>query len=50
MLPSNAGDGGAEATWPWRGVEAESCWQQCCRVCLAMALSSPLGDGAAESC
>jgi hypothetical protein len=30
MLPSHAGDGAAEATWPRCDVEAESCWQQCC--------------------
>jgi hypothetical protein len=26
MLLSHAGDGTAEATWPWHDVEAESCW------------------------
>jgi hypothetical protein len=26
MLLSHAGDGAAEATWPRRDVEAESCW------------------------
>jgi hypothetical protein len=38
MLPSHAGDGAVGATWPRRGVNAKSCWQQCCRVMLAMAL------------
>jgi hypothetical protein len=38
MLPSHARDNAVEVTWPWRDVDAESCWQQCCRVMLSMAL------------
>jgi hypothetical protein len=38
MLPSHAGDGAAKASWPQRDVDAESCWQQCCRFMLAMTL------------
>jgi hypothetical protein len=43
MLPSHAGDGVAEATWPRRDVDVESCWRQCCRVMLATALPGRLG-------
>jgi hypothetical protein len=38
MLPSHAGDNTTEVTWPRCDIDAESCWQQCCRVVLAMAL------------
>jgi hypothetical protein len=38
MLPSHAGDDATEATWSWRDVEDESCWRQCYRVLLLLAL------------
>jgi hypothetical protein len=46
MLPSHAGDGVARVTWLQCDVDAESCWQQCFRVMLAMALLGRLGRGA----
>jgi hypothetical protein len=46
MLPTNAGDGATEATWLWHDVEAESCWQQCCRILLVTTLPGQLGHGA----
>jgi hypothetical protein len=54
MLLSPTGDGASEATlvmmvprrrWPWCDVDTESCWQQCCRVMLAMTLLRQLGHG-----
>jgi hypothetical protein len=30
VQPSLVGDSGAGMTWPWRDVDAESCWRQCC--------------------
>jgi hypothetical protein len=47
MLLSHDGDGAAKASWPWRVVDVESCWRQCCRVMLATVLPSHAGDGAA---
>jgi hypothetical protein len=55
-LPSHAGDGTTEMTWPWCVVALKSCWQWCCRgvlamlrcccrVMLAMALPRRLGHG-----
>jgi hypothetical protein len=38
MLPSHASDGTAGVPWPQRDVNTESCWQQYCRVMLAMTL------------
>jgi hypothetical protein len=38
MLPSHAGDGITEATWPRCDADAESCRRQSCQVMLAMAL------------
>jgi hypothetical protein len=38
MLLSHAGDDAVDTTWPRHDVDAESCWPQCCRVMLAMAL------------
>jgi hypothetical protein len=26
VLPSHAGDGVVEATWPWHDVDIELCW------------------------
>jgi hypothetical protein len=46
LLPSHAGDGAAEASWPRRDVDIESCWWHCCQVMLAMALPRRLGRGA----
>jgi hypothetical protein len=57
---SHAGDGTAEATWPWRDVDIESYWRRRCRVMLArvqprrhghgaMSMSSHAGDGVAEA-
>jgi hypothetical protein len=37
-LSSHAGDGAARTTWPLHDVDAESYWQQCYRVMLAMAV------------
>jgi hypothetical protein len=37
-LPSYAGDGVAEVTWPWHDVDAEPCWRRRCQVMLAMVL------------
>jgi hypothetical protein len=45
MLPSHAGGGAAEVTWPRRNVETESCWQQGSRVMLATVLSCTADDG-----
>jgi hypothetical protein len=50
MLTSHAGDGVVKVTWLWCTVDVESCWRQCCRVMLVMALPSPASDGAVESC
>jgi hypothetical protein len=58
MLPSHAGDGATEATWPRRDINAESCWlrryrgnlaaSRCRgRVMLATMLLSLASDGAA---
>jgi hypothetical protein len=30
VLPSQVGDGGAEVTWSWHDVDAESSWQWYC--------------------
>jgi hypothetical protein len=30
VLPSHVVDGIAEASWPWRDVDAESCSRRCC--------------------
>jgi hypothetical protein len=46
LLSSHVGNGVDEATWPRRDVGAESCWRQCCRVMMAMALPRRLGCGA----
>jgi hypothetical protein len=37
-MPSHAGGGAVEMTWPWRDVDAESCRRWHCRVMLVMAL------------
>jgi hypothetical protein len=37
LLPSHAGDGATEATWPWRDIIAEPCWRWHCQDELAMA-------------
>jgi hypothetical protein len=61
MLPSHAGDGTVEVTWPRRDVDVESCWRQCYQVMLAtmlprrlgrdtMLMPNHAGDNAAESC
>jgi hypothetical protein len=38
VVLNHASDGAAKATWPRRDVDAKSCWRQCYRVVLAMAL------------
>jgi hypothetical protein len=38
MLLSHSSNDAAEVTWPWRDVDAESCWRQCYRVMLTMVL------------
>jgi hypothetical protein len=38
VLPSHVANGVVEVTWPWRNVDAESCWQWCCQAMLVMAL------------
>jgi hypothetical protein len=43
MLSSHTGDGAAKETWLWRDVDVESCWRQCCRVMMVMALLMRLG-------
>jgi hypothetical protein len=43
MLSSHTGDDATEATWPWRDVDAESCWGRCCRVMLVIVLPGQLG-------
>jgi hypothetical protein len=50
MLLSHADDGTAETSWLWHDVDAESFWQQCCKVMLVpmLLLLSHAGDGAAE--
>jgi hypothetical protein len=45
-LPSHASNGTAEATWLWHDIGAESCWQQCYQVMMAMVLPRHLGCGA----
>jgi hypothetical protein len=42
-MPSHAGDGAAEATWPRRDVDVESYWRRCYRVMLVTALLRQLG-------
>jgi hypothetical protein len=60
-LSSHASNGVVEVTCPQHDVNVESCWRQCYRVMLAMALPMWLGrdvismlshasDGDAESC
>jgi hypothetical protein len=49
ILPSHDGNGTTEVTWPRCNVDAESCWQQCCRVMLATMMSSHAFDGAVEA-
>jgi hypothetical protein len=44
-LPSHVGGGADEATWSWRVVSAESCWQWHYRG--KMQMLSQIGDGAA---
>jgi hypothetical protein len=57
VLLSHASNGAAGETWPRCDVDAESCWQQCSQVMLAMTLLSPAmkmlshaGDNTVESC
>jgi hypothetical protein len=38
ILPNHGRDDAAKSTWPRCDVDVESCWQQCCRVMLTMAL------------
>jgi hypothetical protein len=38
MLLNHGRDDAAKSTWPRCDVDVESCWQQCCRVMLTMAL------------
>jgi hypothetical protein len=45
ILLSHAGDGAAGVTWPQCDIDAESCWQQCYRVMLAMALQLKVCTG-----
>jgi hypothetical protein len=45
MLLSHASDGATWVTWPWRDVDAESYWRQCCRVMPVAALPGRLGHG-----
>jgi hypothetical protein len=43
MLPSHASNDATEVTWLQDNVDAESCWQQICRVMLATTLPGRLG-------
>jgi hypothetical protein len=58
MLPSQAHYGVVGVTWPWRDVNAESCWRLCyqsnlgatrcrCQVILARMLPSHASEGTA---
>jgi hypothetical protein len=50
-MSSHASNGAAEATWLWRDVDAESCWQRFRRGDVSrdvMSLLSHVGDHAAE--
>jgi hypothetical protein len=38
VLLSHAGDSATEATWPRRDVDVESCWRQCYKVILEIAV------------
>jgi hypothetical protein len=46
LLRDVAGNGADETTWSQRYVDAESNWQQCCRVMLMTTLPRILGRGA----
>jgi hypothetical protein len=45
-VPSHAGVGPVEVTWPRHDVYANSCWRHHSRVTLAMVLLRQLGRGA----
>jgi hypothetical protein len=46
MLPNHVGDDAAGATRSQHDVDVESCWRQCYRVMLEMALTGCFGCGA----
>jgi hypothetical protein len=46
VLLSHAGDSAVMVTWLRCDEDAESCWRQCCRVMLTMALPGRLGRDA----